>query len=79
MEDREDYTDRITTLMKRHLRRKPTVVTADSDGGDPELAAKGATLRAAFTSAGIPAYPSLQRAARALVHLHAYYTKKPGT
>ncbi|RJP14321.1 MAG: hypothetical protein C4520_21645 [Candidatus Abyssobacteria bacterium SURF_5] len=70
MEERADATAQIAKLMRKHLLEKPTVVTADSDGGDPELAAKGAALRAKFTSAGIPAYPSLQRAARALAHLY---------
>ncbi len=53
--------------------RKPTVFTIDSEGGDPELASQGAALIASYCKAGIPAYPSMQRAARALVHLHHYY------
>ena len=47
----------------------------DSAGGDPDLAANGAALRAQYSEAGIPAYPSLHRAARALVHLHRYHTR----
>jgi acyl-CoA synthetase (NDP forming) len=31
-------------------------------------------LRAQLCEAGIPAYPSVERAARALVHLHRYHT-----
>jgi acyl-CoA synthetase (NDP forming) len=76
MEEGADSTPQITALMKRNLSRKPTVVTADSDGGDAELAAKGAALRAQFTAGGIPAYPSLQRAARALTHLWEYHSRQ---
>ncbi len=67
-----DPTPSIIDLIKRNEHRKPVVFTADSEGGDPELAAKGATLRAQFCKAGIPAYPSLDRAARALVQLYRY-------
>jgi acyl-CoA synthetase (NDP forming) len=45
----------------------------DSEGGDPELGAQGASLRAEFGKGGIPAYPSVKRAARALIHLYRYY------
>ena len=53
--------------------RKPVVFVVDSEGGDPELAAQGASLRAEFGKGGIPAYPSVSRAARALIHLYRYY------
>jgi acyl-CoA synthetase (NDP forming) len=49
------------------------VFVVDSEGGDPELAAQGASLRAEFGKGGIPAYPSVKRAARALIHLYRYY------
>ena len=55
--------------------RKPTVFIVDSEGGDPDLASKGSTLRAQLCEAGIPAYPSFERAARALVHLHHYHSR----
>jgi len=45
----------------------------DSEGGDPGLAAQGASLRAEFGKGGIPAYPSVKRAVRALTHLYHYY------
>jgi acyl-CoA synthetase (NDP forming) len=57
-------------------KRKPTVFTVDSEGGDPELAERGATLRRQFCRAGFPAYPSTARAARALAHLHRYHTRR---
>jgi len=63
-------------LLGEKYRQKPTVFTVDSDGGDPNLAIKGVTMRAQICKAGIPAYPSLARAARALAHLHSYYAYK---
>ncbi len=55
--------------------RKPVVFVLDSEGGDPELAAQGASLRAEFGRGGIPAYPSVKRAVRALAHLYRYYNR----
>lgn len=51
---------------------KPTVFTIDYEGGDDELTARGTALRAELCRAGIPAYPSLRRAAWALARLHDY-------
>jgi len=51
------------------------VFVVDSEGGDPELAAQGASLRAEFGKKGIPASPSVKRAARALNHLYRYYNR----
>lgn len=56
--------------------QKPTVFTVDGDGGDVELSAKGTALRAELCQAGIPAYPSLRRAAWALARLHAYHVHR---
>ncbi len=61
--------------VKRRDYGKPIVFVVDSEGGDPELAAEGAGLRARFGKGGIPAYPSVERAARALVHLYRYYNR----
>lgn len=47
----------------------------DSEGGDPELAEQGARLRGEFDKGGVPAYPSVKRAARALIHLYSYYNR----
>jgi len=52
---------------------KPTVATLDSDGGDLELAEEGTRLRRELCLGGIPAFPSIRRAARALMHLYRYY------
>jgi len=61
--------------VKKRCNGKPVVFVVDSGGGDPELAAQGASLRAEFGKRGIPAYPSVKRAARALVHLYRYYNR----
>ena len=61
--------------VKQRSNRKPVVFVVDSEGGDPELAAKGASLRGEFGKGGIPAYPSVKRAARALIHLYRYYSR----
>jgi acyl-CoA synthetase (NDP forming) len=63
-------TIRVLTSMEE---RKPTVFSIDSAGGDPDLAGRGAALRAQFCEAGIPAYPATRRAARALARLHCYH------
>ena len=72
--DLPDPNPEVIEFLKKNGHQKPTVVTVDSAGGDPVLSAKGATLRAQFCKAGIPAYPSLKRAARALIHLHQYHS-----
>jgi acyl-CoA synthetase (NDP forming) len=70
-----DPNPQLIEFLKNEGHQKPTVITVDSDGGDPDLASTGAALRAAFSRAGIPAYPSLKRAARALIHLYRYYSQ----
>jgi acyl-CoA synthetase (NDP forming) len=59
--------------VKQRGNRKPIVFVVDSEGGDPELAAQGASFRQEFGKGGIPAYPSVKRAARALIRLYRYY------
>jgi acyl-CoA synthetase (NDP forming) len=73
--DLADPTPEIITFIKNRRPAKPTVFTIDSDGGDPDLAETGTRLRAQFCKAGIPAYPSAQRAARALYHLYLYHAR----
>ena len=75
MPDMPDSTTAVIDFIRGMRHRKPTIFTVESEGGDPDLAGKGSALRAEFCRAGIPAYPSLQRAARALVHLHRYHTR----
>lgn len=71
--DLPDSTPGAIRSITRAENHKPTVVTLDSDGGDEELAGKGTRLRQQFCLGGIPAYPSIRRAARALMHLYRYY------
>ena len=68
-----DPTPRIIEFLEHRQPAKPTVLTIDTDGGDPDLAAAGIRLRSRFCKAGFPAYPSVGRAARALAHLYRYY------
>ena len=68
-----DPNPQLIEFLKKEGHLKPTVITVDSDGGDLDLASKGTVMRAEFCRAKIPAYPSLQRAARALIHLHRYH------
>lgn len=77
--DMSDSTAETAQFVKSKKHQKPTVFTVDSDGGDPDLAATGATLRAMLGKAGIPVYPSLNRAARALAHFHNYYARLNNT
>lgn len=74
--DLADPTPETITFLKNRQHAKPTVFTIDSDGGDPQLADTGVRLRALYCRAGIPAYPSARRAARALRHLSRYHTKE---
>lgn len=68
-----DPTPQIIDFIRTHKERKPTVFTIDYDGGDLELNTKGVTLRHRFCEAGIPAYPSFERAIRALSHFRKYH------
>jgi acyl-CoA synthetase (NDP forming) len=72
--DVPDPTPETIQLLNSGRLSKPTVFVVDSEGGDPELAKRGADLRGRFCAAGIPAYPSTERAARALAHLHRYHS-----
>jgi hypothetical protein len=71
--DLADPTPETIVFLKNRQKAKPTVFTVDSEGGDPELVDTGAHLRAQYCRAGIPAYPSASRAARALRHICRYY------
>ncbi len=71
-----DPTSQTIAFLKNRPNAKPTVFTIDSDGGDPELADTGARLRAQYCRAGIAAYPSARRAARALRCLYQYHTRR---
>ena len=68
-----DPTDEIADFIAKNRTRKPVVITVNSGGGDPGVAARGTAVRAGFSHVGIPAYPSLDRAAKALFNLYRYY------
>jgi acyl-CoA synthetase (NDP forming) len=72
--DLPDPTEGTIQMLQGRNGGKPTVFTVDSEGGDPELAGRGATLRGQFCRAGVPAVPSTDRAARALFRLHRYHS-----
>jgi acyl-CoA synthetase (NDP forming) len=75
--DLPDSLEKIVEFIKTHEHRKPTVFTIDYDGGDPDLIVKGSRLRTRFCHEGIPAYPSFERAVRALVHFQKYHVRRP--
>jgi acyl-CoA synthetase (NDP forming) len=75
MGDQPDPTPSVIEFMKKNGQRKPTVFTVDFSGGDTDLTNRGASLMARLSSAGLPAFPSHERAARALVHLYRYHSK----
>ncbi|MEW6442238.1 MAG: CoA-binding protein [bacterium] len=72
MSDEQDSTSAVIELMERNRNRKPTVFVVDSAGADPDLALRGCSVRARLCKAGLPAFPNLRRALRALAHLHRY-------
>jgi acyl-CoA synthetase (NDP forming) len=74
--DLTDPTSETIAFLKNRPNAKPTVFTIDSDGGDPELADTGARLRAQYCRAGIAAFPSARRAARALRCLYQYHVRR---
>jgi acyl-CoA synthetase (NDP forming) len=72
----KDTTQAAVEYLQKNRSRKPLVLVVDGSGEDPFLATEAARMRQRFCQAGIPAYPSLPFAARALAHLAAYYEKK---
>lgn len=76
MPDAPDPTPETIEMLNSRSSEKPVVLAVDSEGGDPDLAAKGAAIRQAFGRAGYAAYPSLPRAARALSRLYRYHERR---
>jgi acyl-CoA synthetase (NDP forming) len=62
----------IVEFIQSRRQAKPTVFTIDYDGGDSDLIRQGSDLRARFCRAGIPAYPSFERAIGALARFYRY-------
>jgi hypothetical protein len=73
-----DSIDEIIDFIQTHRRAKPTVFTVDYDGGDPDLIRKGSMLRSRFCEAGMPAFPSFERAIGALARFHKYCARFTG-
>jgi acyl-CoA synthetase (NDP forming) len=75
-----DSISEIVDFIQTNERRKPTVFTIDYDGGDLDLVNKGSRLRRRFCEAGIPAYPSFERAIGALSLFQQYHDRfSPGS
>jgi len=73
--DVPDRTEETIDMVSSYRHRKPIIFVVDSEGGDTDLALKGTALRARCCKAGIPAYPSMERASRALARLWHYYAR----
>ena len=76
MADVADPTPETIARLKNRKGRKPVVFVVDSEGGDPDLAAKGASTRAAFGAAGFAVFPTIARAAKTLARLCLYHHKR---
>ena len=76
MPEMADPNPEVIAYIKSGDHKKPVAFTIDADGGDIDLAEKGASLRGEFCSAGIPVFPSMKRAARALSHLYQYHSRR---
>jgi acyl-CoA synthetase (NDP forming) len=76
MPEMADPSPEIISFIKNGNHRKSTAFTIDTDGGDTDLAQKGTALRAEFCKAGIPAFPSMRRAAKALFQLYRYHNHR---
>ena len=76
MPEMADPNPAVISYIKSGDHKKPVIFTIDADGGDTDLAEKGASLRAEFCSTGIPVFPSMRRAARALWHLYQYHSRR---
>ena len=71
--DDSDTTPSVIEFVKKNGQRKPTVFTVDFSGGDTDLTTRGTSLMTRLCRAGLPTFPSHERAARALVHLYRYH------
>ena len=73
MGDEPDPTPSAIEFVRKNGQQKPTVFTVDFAGGDTDLAVKGSSLMARLCRAGVPTFPSHERAVRALAHLYRYH------
>jgi acyl-CoA synthetase (NDP forming) len=75
MPDGADPTPEIISELKGRNGQKPVVFVVDGEGGDPELAAKAASVRSALGAGGHAAFPTMARAARALARVCRYHER----
>ncbi len=79
MPEGSDPTPEIIKGLIERNGKKPIVFVVDGEGGDPELAARGAAVRSALGAAGHAAYPTMARAASALARVCRHYERlSPG-
>jgi acyl-CoA synthetase (NDP forming) len=76
MDEELDPTPSVIEFLSENGDRKPTVFTVDFAGGDTKLTAAGSSLMARFCKAGIPTFPSPERAMRALAKLYRYHAAR---
>lgn len=72
-EDREAADQYLIDFAHHNPFSKPLVVTVSASGNDSRRAAEAAELRRKFARAGLPSYPTQQRAARALARFIGYH------
>ncbi len=75
MQDAPDPTPDVIACLSARNGGKPVVFVVDSEGGDPDLAARGAATRAALGEAGYAVFPTITRAARAVARVRRYFER----
>ncbi|MFC1819745.1 CoA-binding protein [Thermodesulfobacteriota bacterium] len=76
IEDDPNPTPEMIEGLKKRRGKKPVIFVVDSEGGDSQLAHRGAVMRSIFGKGGYAAFPSISRAARAVSLLYRYYQRK---
>jgi acyl-CoA synthetase (NDP forming) len=76
MQDTFDPTPDTLARLQQRRGTKPIVFVVDSEGGDPDLAARGASVRAAYGAAGYAVFPGIVRAARAIQRHCGYHRRR---
>ncbi len=74
-DDSDNTADTIARLQQRQG-TKPIIFVVDSEGGDADLAARGAAVRALYGTAGYAVFPGIVRAARAIKRHCRYFEKR---
>jgi acyl-CoA synthetase (NDP forming) len=74
--DQQDRTAEIVRQIRSRPSAKPIVFSVDGEGCNQELTQQAIRVRRTLCDAGIPAFPSLERSARALGHVYRYYHRQ---